>query len=64
MSRALLAHPQEVLHKRHLVAVLRVCYVSWLHQVQPTDVTRNIPSAVCVVPPDDEQVMLESCRGP
>jgi hypothetical protein len=27
MFRALLAHPQEALHKRHLV-ILRVCYVS------------------------------------
>jgi hypothetical protein len=48
MFRALLAHPQEALHKRHLVycvrvmsvgctrigvvGVLRACYVSWLHQ--------------------------------
>jgi hypothetical protein len=30
MFRALLAHPQEALHKKHLV--LRACYVSWLHQ--------------------------------
>jgi hypothetical protein len=29
MFRALLAHPQEVLHKRHLVYC--VCVVSWLH---------------------------------
>jgi hypothetical protein len=25
--------------------------------------TRNIPSAACVGPPEDEQVMLEKCRG-
>jgi hypothetical protein len=31
MFRALLAHPQEALHKRHLV-YMRACYVSWLHQ--------------------------------
>jgi hypothetical protein len=24
---------------------------------------RNIPSAVCVAPPEDEQVMFETCRG-
>jgi hypothetical protein len=24
---------------------------------------RNIPSAACVAPPEDEQVMLETCRG-
>jgi hypothetical protein len=25
---------------------------------------RNIPSAVCVALPEDEQVMIETCRGP
>jgi hypothetical protein len=25
---------------------------------------RNIPSAVCAAPPEDGQVMLETCRGP
>jgi hypothetical protein len=25
---------------------------------------RNIPSAVGMAPPEDEQVMLETCRGP
>jgi hypothetical protein len=25
---------------------------------------RNIPSAVFDAPPEDEQVMLETCRGP
>jgi hypothetical protein len=30
MFQALLAHPQEALHKRHLV-LLCACYVSWLH---------------------------------
>jgi hypothetical protein len=55
MFQALLAHPQEALHKRHLVYCVRV--VSWLHQrwsgtgvgdtsttpilVQPTDITRT-----------------------
>jgi hypothetical protein len=35
MFRALLAHPQEVLHKRHLVCCVRV--VSWLHQPDATN---------------------------
>jgi hypothetical protein len=48
MFRALLAHPQEALHKGHLVYCVRA---------------RNIPSAVCAAPPEDEQVMLETCRG-
>jgi hypothetical protein len=26
--------------------------------------TRNIPSAICAETPEDEQVMLETCRGP
>jgi hypothetical protein len=30
--RALLAHPQETLHKRHLVYCVRACYVNLLHQ--------------------------------
>jgi hypothetical protein len=54
--RALLAHPQEVLHKQHLVYCVRVMSVGCY--------ARNIPSAVCVAPPEDEQVMLETCRGP
>jgi hypothetical protein len=33
--------------------------------VQPTDIHAcNIPSALCAVPPEDEQVMLKTCRGP
>jgi hypothetical protein len=31
MFRALLAHPQKVLHKQHLVYCVSI-YVSWLHQ--------------------------------
>jgi hypothetical protein len=54
MCRALFAHPQEVLHKRISTPIL----------VQPTDITRSIPSAVRVAPPEDEQVMLETRRGP
>jgi hypothetical protein len=49
LFRALLAHPQEALIKRHLVGVYCVrvmsfgCYQGWS---------------------EDEQVMLETCRGP
>jgi hypothetical protein len=25
---------------------------------------RTIPTVACVAPPEDEQVMLETCRGP
>jgi hypothetical protein len=52
MIRALLAQPQEALQKQHLVYWLRDTSVG------------SIPSAVCVAPPEDEQVILETCRGP
>jgi hypothetical protein len=58
MFRTLLAHPQEVLHKRHLVYCVRIMSVGC------GTVARNIPNAVCAQPPKDEQVMLETCRGP
>jgi hypothetical protein len=85
---ALLAHPQEVLNKRHLVycyaswlnpvqptdithsqytkcRLLHACYASWLYWVQPTDITcTQYTRCHCEVPPEDEQVMLETCRGP
>jgi hypothetical protein len=35
---------------------------SW--HTQLTLYTRNIPNDVCVAPPEDEQIMLETCRGP
>jgi hypothetical protein len=45
MFRALLAHLQEVLHKRHLVYCLRVmsvgCTRIGVELVQPTDITRT-----------------------
>jgi hypothetical protein len=46
------------------LGILRACYVSWLRQGQSqlTFYARNIPNAVCVAPPEDEQVMLETCR--
>jgi hypothetical protein len=58
MFRALLAQPQEVLHKRHLVYCVRVMSVGCIR------IGVGTPSAVCVAPPEDEQVMLETCTGP
>jgi hypothetical protein len=72
MFRALLAQPQEVLHKRHLVYCVRVMSVGSgkvaVVKLQPchsqlTLHARSIPNAVCEAPPEDEQVMLETCRG-
>jgi hypothetical protein len=69
MFQALLAHTQEPLNKRHLVyCVLKsvgcvtnaVSLQSWHSQLT---YACNIPSAVCSVPPEDEHVMLETCRG-
>jgi hypothetical protein len=68
MFRALLADPQEVLHKRHLVYCVRIMSVttavklqSWHSQL--TLYVRSIQSAVCIAPPEDQHVMLETCRG-
>jgi hypothetical protein len=71
MFRALLTHPQEMLHKRYLVYCVHVMSVgcgtvavklqSWNSQL--TLYSRNIPSAVCVAPSEDEQVMLETRKG-
>jgi hypothetical protein len=70
--RTLLAHLQEALNKRHLVYCVRVMLVgststgvklqSWCCQL--TGVTRNISSTVGAEPPEDEQIMFETCRGP
>jgi hypothetical protein len=52
------------------LGILRACNVSWLSQTpvslqswhsQLTLHAHNIPSAVCVGPPEDEQVMLVTC---
>jgi hypothetical protein len=60
MFRALLVHPQEILYKRHLVYCVRIMSVGCGTIAH----ARNIPNAVCTAPPEDEQVMLETCRGP
>jgi hypothetical protein len=75
MFRALPAYLQEVQHKRHLVYCVRVMSVGCTSigversstpiLVQPTDITRTqIPSVVCAAPPEDKQVILETCRDP
>jgi hypothetical protein len=57
MFRKLLAHPQEAL------GILRAFHSSPGSR-QLTQHACNMPSAACVAPPEDEQVMLETCRGP
>jgi hypothetical protein len=60
MFRTLLAHPQEALHKRHFVYCVRVMSVSCTR----IEVEHSSRGAVCTVPLEDEQVVLETCRGP
>jgi hypothetical protein len=62
MFRALLAHLQEALHKRHLVYCVRVTSVGYTRI--GVELARNIPSVVCAGPPENEQVMLETRRNP
>jgi hypothetical protein len=67
MFRALLAHPQEALYKRHLVYCVRVMSVGNTRigvELKLTYQARNIPSGVCAEPPEDEQVILETYSGP
>jgi hypothetical protein len=55
----------------HYLLILRRCYTNgawYIACVQPwhsqlTLYARNIPSAVCWKPPEDEQAMLDTCRG-
>jgi hypothetical protein len=63
MFRALLAHFQEALQKRHLVYCVRIMARLQFWHTQLTLYARNIPSAVCEASPEDEQAMLETCRG-
>jgi hypothetical protein len=66
---ALLAQPEEALHKRHLVYCVRIMSVGCtrieLELVQPADITRMqyTKCRLCRTP-EDEQVMLETCRCP
>jgi hypothetical protein len=46
--------------------ILRAYNVSWLWHGCSLTVTVHaiyVPNAVCVASPEDEQVMLETCRG-
>jgi hypothetical protein len=66
MVQALLAHLQEAIHKLHLVYCKRVMSVGCrrIGMVQPTDITRTqYTKCIFKEPPEDEQVMLETCRG-
>jgi hypothetical protein len=69
MFRVLLAHPQEALHKLHLVCCVRVMSVGCGTDSQQTCLSqltlyaRNILNVVCSSPPEDEQVMLETRTG-
>jgi hypothetical protein len=65
MFRELFAYPQEGLHKQHLVYCVCVMSVGCTILAQPTDITRKkYTKCRCVAPPEDEQVILEICRGP
>jgi hypothetical protein len=57
-------HPQESLHKQHLVnCVLMSVSLQPCHSQLTYARNTSIPNAVCVAPLKDEQVMLETCRG-
>jgi hypothetical protein len=57
MFQTLLVHPQETIHKRYFVYCVRVMSVgSNGIEVEPND--------ACEAPPEDEKVMLETCKGP
>jgi hypothetical protein len=60
MFRALLVHPQEALHKRHLVYCVRVISVGC------TGIGVELHAIYCaafLAPAEDEQVMLKTCTG-
>jgi hypothetical protein len=68
MFRALFAHPQEALHKRHLVYCVLYQLVApgleWNPGAANWQHARNMPSAVCIEPPEDGQVVIETYKGP
>jgi hypothetical protein len=64
MFRALLAHPQEALHLQHLVYCMRVMSVGCTRIKVNITHTQNIPSAEYAAFPEDQQVMIGTCRGP
>jgi hypothetical protein len=62
---ALLAHPQELLDKRHSVYCVRMSVGCETETVpQPTDIIRTqYTNVVCAANPEDEQIKLETRRG-
>jgi hypothetical protein len=65
MFQALLAHPQELLYKWHSVYCVRVMSVGCTRiGVELVYSRMQYKSAACVALPENEQVMLETCRGP
>jgi hypothetical protein len=67
MFRALLAQPQEELDKRYLAYCVHIMLAgcgTGAAKLQPTDIIRTkYTKCFCVATPEDEQVMLETCRG-
>jgi hypothetical protein len=64
MFRPLLTHPQEVLHSSTWYNACMLCQLAapglkWNWHKHKC----NIPSVTFSAPPEDEQVMLETCRG-
>jgi hypothetical protein len=63
MFPALLANLQEALHNQQLVYCVRIMSAGCNQGSTPTLVARNIPIAVYATPPEDEQVVVETCTG-
>jgi hypothetical protein len=64
MFRALLAHPQEVLHYGIWYIECVLCQLAAPILVHPTDIKRTEYTKFCYAsPPEDEQVMLETRTG-
>jgi hypothetical protein len=59
MFTALIARPQEALHKRRIMRETAEKLQPFHSQL--TLYARNIPNSVCAAPPENEQVMLETC---
>jgi hypothetical protein len=67
MFRALFAHHQEALHIQQLVYVVRIMsaasYTPTLVAAIRHNIAQNIPIVAYAVPPEDGQVVVETCRG-
>jgi hypothetical protein len=66
MFQALLAEVKEALHKQHSVYCMpimsAVCYQGWSGTLTLVATSQHT-TVVNAVPPEDEQVVLETCRG-